>query len=296
MKIAFLFFLFLLTVRLTAQIVNGWEVLPGIDINGNWFFDKENTFSRLGAGFQTFTISGNTHLIGNYNQVKADNLKNFSNILSVENRKVKKFIGFRYRISKIVGNVSEVFILIGVQDNFTYISHNSMGEDIKNPIVSSEWREVKFDTKEILSYLTSFTKLRFETWVISPQTGYVSASFDVQLLFGEDSLVARTVYDKFDITNVPRGISIPTGFILEQNYPNPFNPTTKIEFSVPTSSQVSLKVYDLLGREVSTLVNEYKIAGNYEVVFNASNLPSGMYIYRLQCQNINLVKKMMLIK
>lgn len=85
-------------------------------------------------------------------------------------------------------------------------------------------------------------------------------------------------------------------FVLEQNYPNPFNPTTKISFSIPSAGNYSLKVYDILGKEVASLVEEYKIAGNYEVVFNASNLPSGMYIYRLQGQNINLVKKMMLIK
>jgi hypothetical protein len=104
------------------------------------------------------------------------------------------------------------------------------------------------------------------------------------------------VYDTFgDITRVS-DLEIPTEFTLYQNYPNPFNPSTTIHYSIPNSQFITLKVYDILGKEIATLVNEYKIAGNYEVVFNASNLPSGMYIYRLQGQNVNLVKKMMLIK
>ncbi len=88
----------------------------------------------------------------------------------------------------------------------------------------------------------------------------------------------------------------PKGFALEQNYPNPFNPSTTIRFSVPQTEQVSLKVYNSLGQEVQTLVNEVKGKGNYEATFNASNLPSGTYFYRLQA-GVNVeTKKMMLVK
>ncbi len=75
---------------------------------------------------------------------------------------------------------------------------------------------------------------------------------------------------------------IPTNFVLGQNYPNPFNPTTVINYSIPKRSFVTLKVYDVLGREASTLVNEEKPAGNYKVTFNGTNLPSGVYFYRMQ--------------
>ncbi len=85
-------------------------------------------------------------------------------------------------------------------------------------------------------------------------------------------------------------------FSLSQNYPNPFNPTTQIGYSVSERSQVSLVVYDLLGREVATLVNEVKEPGSYKVNFNASNLPSGMYTYRIQSGNFVQSKKMMLMK
>jgi hypothetical protein len=85
-------------------------------------------------------------------------------------------------------------------------------------------------------------------------------------------------------------------FNLAQNYPNPFNPTTKISYTIPSRNNVSLKIYDMLGREVATLVNTTKDAGNYEVNFNASNLASGLYIYKLQAGNFVQSKKMLLLK
>lgn len=85
-------------------------------------------------------------------------------------------------------------------------------------------------------------------------------------------------------------------YSLGQNYPNPFNPTTLIKYSVAERGNVSLKVYDMLGREVATLVNGTKDAGSYEVNFNASNLASGVYIYKIQAGKFTQSKKMMLLK
>ena len=91
-------------------------------------------------------------------------------------------------------------------------------------------------------------------------------------------------------------IGIPTEFVLQQNYPNPFNPSTKISYSIPKSSFVTLKIYDVLGKEVMTLVNETKQVGNYEVEFNGSNLSSGAYFYRLESGDFKDIKRMVLIK
>ncbi|HEY6906053.1 MAG TPA: T9SS type A sorting domain-containing protein, partial [Ignavibacteriaceae bacterium] len=85
-------------------------------------------------------------------------------------------------------------------------------------------------------------------------------------------------------------------FSLAQNYPNPFNPNTKISYSVAERNNVTLKVYDMLGREVATLVNTTKDAGNYEVNFNASSLASGLYIYKIQAGSFVQSKKMLLLK
>jgi hypothetical protein len=85
-------------------------------------------------------------------------------------------------------------------------------------------------------------------------------------------------------------------FYLSQNYPNPFNPSTIISFQVPVESNISLKVYDMLGNEVATLVNESKTAGEYEVEFNAATIASGIYFYRLQAGDFVETKRMMLMK
>jgi hypothetical protein len=88
----------------------------------------------------------------------------------------------------------------------------------------------------------------------------------------------------------------PTKFSLSQNYPNPFNPTTEIKYSIPKSALVTLKVYNLLGQEVVTLVNQEQKSGNYIVNFNASQLASGVYMYRIQSGDFSLTKKMTLLK
>ena len=90
--------------------------------------------------------------------------------------------------------------------------------------------------------------------------------------------------------------TLPTQFTLSQNYPNPFNPSTTIKYSVTQSSNVVLKIFDVLGKEVATLINEEKPAGNYEVEFDASNLSSGVYLYKLQAGNFVETKKMILLR
>ncbi len=88
----------------------------------------------------------------------------------------------------------------------------------------------------------------------------------------------------------------PKEFKLEQNFPNPFNPTTTIQYQLPADARVTLKVYDILGSEVTTLVNEEQEAGYKEVKFKGSSYASGMYIYRLTSGNFSSIKKMMLVK
>ena len=105
------------------------------------------------------------------------------------------------------------------------------------------------------------------------------------------------VYKQSTLTDVEKeDETIPTVFKLEQNYPNPFNPSTIIKFAVPERSNVVLKIYDLLGGEVITLVNEEMEAGWYRREFNASGYSTGVYIYRMQAGNYISTKKMILIK
>jgi hypothetical protein len=89
---------------------------------------------------------------------------------------------------------------------------------------------------------------------------------------------------------------LPERFFIHQNFPNPFNPITKIKYSIPHLLQVQIKVYDILGKEIETLVNNEKPAGNYELSWNAANLPSGVYFYRIQAGSFIETKKMVLIR
>jgi hypothetical protein len=91
-------------------------------------------------------------------------------------------------------------------------------------------------------------------------------------------------------------VTLPGEFNLQQNYPNPFNPSTTISWQSPVSSWQTLKVYDMLGNKVATLVNEYRPAGKYEVKFDASRLSSGIYFYELQVGDFISVKKLLLMK
>jgi hypothetical protein len=88
----------------------------------------------------------------------------------------------------------------------------------------------------------------------------------------------------------------PKTFVLEQNYPNPFNPFTRIGYTIPENSYVMLKVYDVLGRKINVLVDEFKLMGTYQIEFDGSQLPSGLYFYQLESGNIKIVRKMILAK
>ena len=146
-----------------------------------------------------------------------------------------------------------------------------------------------------------------DEWIIKPQNGadfpetnMLTKSF-VTFPKGPSSRSAfiiktgaKIILSINEIKNI-----IPGQFSLEQNYPNPFNPVTIISYSVPDgaiSSQVKLMVYDVLGREVATLVNKEMKAGMYEIQFNGSNLPSGIYFYSIIANNFSKVKKMLMIK
>ncbi|MBK6914184.1 MAG: T9SS type A sorting domain-containing protein [Ignavibacteriales bacterium] len=91
-------------------------------------------------------------------------------------------------------------------------------------------------------------------------------------------------------------VTIPVEYYLSQNYPNPFNPSTSIKYAISSRQLVSLKVYDVLGKEVTTLVNEEKPAGSYEVKFDASKLSSGIYFYKLQSGSFVETRNMILMK
>ncbi|MBK7446832.1 MAG: T9SS type A sorting domain-containing protein [Ignavibacteria bacterium] len=102
-------------------------------------------------------------------------------------------------------------------------------------------------------------------------------------------------FEYFNLSNEIE-VGVPNSFDMSQNYPNPFNPSTKINYDLPVDGNVSIVLYDLTGRQVASIVNEVKTAGYYTVSFNASNLASGMYFYRISASNFVSTKKMVLVK
>ena len=148
-------------------------------------------------------------------------------------------------------------------------------------------------------------------WVKSNKTGSIMISSNPPA--GATAFKIRIVDDGEMPPSPPEGeiaspasgelAMTPKEFRLEQNYPNPFNPVTTIGYEIALSSSLTgllamtrLVVYNLLGQEVAILVNEIRPAGNYEVQFDASKLPSGVYIYRLQAGSFNVTKKMILLR
>ncbi len=114
----------------------------------------------------------------------------------------------------------------------------------------------------------------------------------IDLIVDEEERQTAGTRESFDF----KDLTTPKTYELSQNYPNPFNPSTTIEFTVPKDAAVTLKIYDVLGKEVATLVNEQKPTGTYIVNWNASNFSSGLYFYKLTAGEFNQTKKMFLVK
>lgn len=125
-----------------------------------------------------------------------------------------------------------------------------------------------------------------------------SINFDVDEVDGEGYFNALNLWADFDSPTSVEQIDnvVPAQYTLEQNYPNPFNPSTIIRYSIPEQAIVTLKIYNLLGQEVATLVNTQQTAGQYEATFDAARLSSGVYFYTLNAGDYSFTKKMMLLK
>jgi len=136
----------------------------------------------------------------------------------------------------------------------------------------------------------------FDISVHDPPNQSVSTDIAIALYFVSDHLPVIAEFDFGVVSDVEIIAADEMNYILQQNYPNPFNPITNIQFNIADIGFVTLKVYDVLGNEVATLVNEEKPSGSYKVDFNGSGLPSGIYIYRLITAKFSDSKKLMLLK
>jgi hypothetical protein len=173
-----------------------------------------------------------------------------------------------------------------------YGSHNMM-QFMKNLSCHFYWDSLMSDSIHRQWHPTGMKGWNGSGWVSlgGTMTGNIisltsSQIYSAVAFIGSPSVVA----------SIFEGSLVPGEFRLEQNYPNPFNPSTTIKFELPKSSVVRLTVYDILGREVALLVNETRGAGVHEVKFDASNLSSGIYLYRLQAGNLVQTRKLVLLR
>jgi len=133
------------------------------------------------------------------------------------------------------------------------------------------------------------TEINYYSFTDNPQLSGIN-----QIYYRLKQVDFDGTYSYSDVVNVT--YDVPAEFVLNQNYPNPFNPSTTISYFVPKESFVSIKIYDFLGREVTTLVSEMKSTGSYELAFDASNIPSGTYFYVMTSESYSNTKKMVLLK
>ncbi len=180
--------------------------------------------------------------------------------------------------------------VLGTDVNLSWITAtelNNQGFDIQRSTDKNDWETIGFvdgfgTTTEMKYYSYSDNELKAGTYY------YRLKQIDFDGTFDYSSVVEAVV-------------TIPIEYALQQNYPNPFNPSTKINFSLAADSKVMLKIYDILGQEVTTLINGDMSLGEHEISFNAAGLNSGVYIYRLDAEGVNgksfsSVKKMILSK
>ncbi len=218
------------------------------------------------------------------------------------------------------GNVTVGAYTITIQGeglNGTPVHRRTVDVDVVVPVELTSFAANVKDQDVVLNWITaSETNNRgFEIERRTINTGFVSVGFingkgtitesqsysfiDKKMLPG--SYTYRLKQIDFDGSSeysqeVEAKITNPIDYVLSQNYPNPFNPSTTISYSIPEDGNVTIKVYDILGNEVASLVDEFKQAGKHDLVFNASNLSSGVYYYKMTSAGFSKIKKLMLMK
>lgn len=186
--------------------------------------------------------------------------------------------GWAYDISFDIAGSNATTIDVWIQENHAdYATLDGQTFD-----VTTDWQTITYTTTE-MSADDDNVKLTFVLGNVA---------------LGDEIYIDNVSMFYTGTVDIEESIAIaqPSNYSISQNYPNPFNPSTVINYSIPKQSNVSIKVYDILGTEVATLMNEEKAIGNYSVKFDGSNLSSGLYFYKLQAGEFVGTKKMMLIK
>ena len=238
--------------------------------------------------YQTFGTFGFTMTLNGIPFIQSDWVKGFWSSYPV----LPDTIAVDVKIISMTSNVKEVGMKIPVQDSVWWSSGPVQYLDLS----VSGWQTFKVDMSYQKGFMSHLGKIYLSFQPVAQDSSYIGADIAVSNLRGIDDTLGVVVYDNFTLVGISDIRQIPSEFVLEQNYPNPFNPSTTIKFTVPKREYVNLTVFNLLGQKVETLISEEKNKGSYEVRFNASNLPSGVYFYRIRAGNSVKTKKMTLLR
>ena len=296
-----------------AEVVNyPWDTWAQLHPDDNWFrfvsreyADSAHAHSPSGYmtdlndgitnGYAWYTISGGRQDYMNYYRHCREVTIELSSIKTLpedellnhwEYNRVSFLHYMEQSLYGIQGIVTDSTTGEPVVAKITIVGHDADGSEVYSDSTGRFSRPIKAGTYTVKVEATNYYSKTFTNVQVQD---FQTTELNVQLV------------------NIFVGVgdeTIPTKFSLAQNYPNPFNPTTTIEYSIPKvrakdfspQQNVQLKIYDVLGREIKTLVNEKQLPGNYSVKFDASNLPSGVYFYRLQAGDFVATKKMILMK
>lgn len=281
--------------QMTANYINpseapNSELFPGSDVAVSYdglshtFYDTDgSTVFSLGSSYEDFSIVYfNTEKVAEYPFTSNSTfLDNFQAQYELQEDLIVHNIGITQFTGDAFGN-----IILPDGSNHSALRVKIFRQTADTMFVAGiplSTAEVKSTTYE---WYTNESKF--------PVFGISYLEININGSITTDKRVEYNTETPTDVNDEPE--QIVSGFELLQNYPNPFNPSTKISWHSSVGSHQTLKIYNILGTEVATLVDEYRPAGSYELDFNASNLPSGVYLYRLQAGNYIQTRKMTLIK
>ncbi|MCB0728620.1 MAG: T9SS type A sorting domain-containing protein [Ignavibacteriae bacterium] len=269
-------------------------VFKSTDSGNNW-----NQTQVIGAGFVGGMIitDDNRILLGTslggvvYSSNNGLNFQNFTTFPPIFIRTILKdelntiYVGDAYGLNRSTDN--------GL--TFTDIGHHSSGIGMRTACVSSEGELfVSMDSRDVF-----YSDDKGNNWTLINE-GLPEGTYFLKLSAAGGRIYGGTNNKGVMVFDIPTNLisqnQIASEFELKQNYPNPFNPSTKLEFRIPESEFVSLKIYDALGKEIKTLVNETRPAGRYSVSFDGSGFQSGVYFYKIEAGDFVEVRKMILVK
>jgi len=182
---------------------------------------------------------------------------------------------------------------------YTYNSEGKIVELLGESLVDGEWvrRSMLNYGYDINGNVSSFTSVRWVNSVMQPDDeSYDIFDGSMNSYGGYFGHTMSLTYKQYLSKEKTKYEQVPSLYQLSQNYPNPFNPATKIDYDLPTDGKVTLKIYDMLGCEVKTLVDEYQESGKYTTSFDAGKLSSGIYVYKLVSGSYSAQKKMLFLK